>query len=74
MAPALSLQVICDLTITASMVYYLHTRCTRVKQCVDLTVWYAIILMTAVFCRTIAAMTELVYYSLTSGAVALFVP
>ena len=38
------------------------------------TVWYAIILMTAVLCIMIAAITELVYYSITSGAVALFVP
>ncbi len=34
--PTLILQVVCDLTITASMVYYLYTRCTRVKQCVNL--------------------------------------
>jgi len=32
----MSLQVICDLTIAASMVYYLYTRCTRVKQYVNL--------------------------------------
>ena len=32
----LTLQMVCDLTITASMVYYLYTRCTRVKQCVNL--------------------------------------
>jgi len=32
----LSLQVVCDLTITASMVYYLYTQCTRVKQWVNL--------------------------------------
>jgi len=34
--PTLSLQVACDLTIAASMVYYLYTRCSRVKQCVNL--------------------------------------
>jgi hypothetical protein len=32
----LIMQMVCDTTITASMVYYLYTRCTRVKQCVNL--------------------------------------
>jgi len=32
----LSLQVVCDLTITASMVYYLYIRRSEVKRCVNL--------------------------------------
>ena len=32
----LSLQVVCDLAITASMVYYLYTQRSVVKRCVNL--------------------------------------
>lgn len=40
--PILTLQVACDLTITASMVYYLYTRCTRVKQTITATTTLAL--------------------------------
>jgi len=37
-------------------------------------VWYAIMQMTSALFRTIAAITALVLYSITTGALALFVP
>ena len=37
----ISLQMICDLTIPASMVHYLYTQCTRVKQWVSPHVVFA---------------------------------
>jgi len=40
--PILALQVACDLTITASMVYYLYTRCTRAKQTITATTTLAL--------------------------------
>jgi hypothetical protein len=71
---AFSLQVACDLTIAVSMVYYLRTRCTRVKQCVNLQGSISMIVQIIVtLCRTIAATTTLALYSITSGAFSLFV-
>jgi hypothetical protein len=74
--PGLSIKVICDLIITASMVYYLYTRRSKVRQCVKLprVVCSHAVLMTTVLRRTIDAITTLALYTITTGALALFVP
>jgi hypothetical protein len=74
--PGLSVKVIYDLIITASMVYYLYTRRSKVKQCVKLprVVCSHAVQMTAVLRRTIDAMVMLALYAITTGALALFVP
>ena len=75
--PGLSIKVICDLIITASMVYYLYTRRSRVRQYVKLprvVCGHTVQPMTAVLRRTIDAITTLALYTITTGALALFVP
>jgi hypothetical protein len=74
--PGLSIKVICDLIITASMVYYLYRRRSKVRQCVKSSrVMYGhAVRMTTVLRRTIDAITTLALYTITTGALALFVP
>ena len=73
--PGLSIKVICDLIITASMVYYLYIRRSKVRQCVKLprVVCSHAVRMTTVLRRTIDAITTLALYTITTGALALFV-
>ena len=74
--PGLSIKVICDLIITASMVYYLYTRRSKVRQCVKSSrvMCGHAVRMTTVLRRTIDAITTLALYTITTGALALFVP
>src|SRR6266851_2780705 len=74
--PGLSVKVMCDLIITASMVYYLYTRRTRVRQCVKSSrvLCGHAVRMTTVLRRTMDAITTLALYTTTTGALALFVP
>ena len=73
--PTLTLQVVCDLTITASMVYYLYIRRSKVRQCVKSSrvMCGHAVRMTTVLRRTIDAITTLALYTITTGALALFV-
>jgi len=66
-----SFNLTCNLAITASMVYYLHTQYNRVKQYVNLRCGMRSCKMTVALHRTISAITTLVLIS--TGALALFV-